>query len=149
MSGPHTYYVGDDTLLVHNCPLNGSPASSSPANKPEIESASFAQTTYGESFSEGGALAGRTVDDVASDLQSGAMSPADVSIQVIQRDGNTLILNTGSAVALTRAGIPRSLWVVQDMTGDADAELRLSAQLLRNKLTSVGTSVVMSFGGVS
>ena len=69
------------------------------------------------------------------------MSPKDVSIEVIVRDGNTLIPNTRSSQALIRAGIPRSSWNVIDRTGQAVYEARLSGQLSRNGLTSYGTEL--------
>jgi hypothetical protein len=58
------------------------------------------------------------IDDVVNELDSGTMTPADVPIDVIARGDNTLILNTRSAQALTRAGIPRTEWTVVDRTGD-------------------------------
>lgn len=75
-----------------------------------------------------GRFAGLTVDDVAGKLRSEDLKRKNVPIQVIVRDGNSLILNTRSAQALEQAGIPRSQWQVDDMTGDADAERRLSDQ---------------------
>lgn len=87
------------------------------------------------------------MSDVANALQSGALSPADVPIQYIVQDGNTLILNTRSAQALEQAGIPRSQWSGVDVTGDAAAQARLAGQLLRNGLTSQGTATVTPTGG--
>lgn len=69
------------------------------------------------------------------------MSPKDVPIDVIVRDGNTLILNTRSSQALLRAGIPREAWNVVNRTGQAGYEARLSGQLGRNGLTSSGTDL--------
>lgn len=54
------------------------------------------------------------------------------------RDSNTLILNTRSAQALTRGGIPRGSWDVINRTGDPLYEGLLSGQLGRNGLTSSG-----------
>jgi hypothetical protein len=90
-------------------------------------------------FSGGGTFANRSIADVSQALRTGAMSVDDVPIEYIIRDGNTLILNTRSAQALTRAGIPRSQWRAVNMTGDAAAEARLSGQLQRNGLSSQGT----------
>lgn len=103
--------------------------------------ARFAQNSYSETFSSGGAFAGRTIDEVAGALRSGALSPKNVPIDVIVRDGNTLILNTRSSQALIRAGIPRSAWNVVDRTGQAAFESRLSGQLSRSGLTSEGTEL--------
>lgn len=112
-----------------------------------IEEANFAQTTASSSFSSGGSFAGQTISDVASELSSGALSPDDVPVQVIVRDGDTLILNTRSALALEQAGIPRSEWVLDNVTGDPAAEARLSGQLARNGLGSGGTPTVRITGG--
>lgn len=60
-------------------------------------------------------------------------------INLIVRDGNSLILNTLSAQALTRAGTPRSDWMILDHTGDEFFEELLSGQLSRNGLDSFGT----------
>jgi hypothetical protein len=103
-----------------------------------LDGANFAQKTFSPTFSSGGRFAGQTIDDVAGALRSGAMKAADVPIEYIVRDGNTLILNTRSAQALQQAGIPRSAWNAIDMTGDAAAQARLSGQLQRNGLTSQG-----------
>ena len=67
------------------------------------------------------------------------MSPKDVPIDLIVRGGNSLILNTRSAQALTRAGIPRSDWMIVNRTGDDFFEGLLSGQLSRNGLDSFGT----------
>jgi hypothetical protein len=111
-----------------------------------LDDAAFVQTTFRESFSAGGTFAGQTIDDVAAGLRSGALAPGDVPIQVIVRDGNTLILNTRSAQALTRAGIPQSDWLTVNMTGNAAAEARLTGQLARNGLDSTGFLNPLSTG---
>ncbi|MFN7222329.1 MAG: RHS repeat-associated core domain-containing protein [Burkholderiales bacterium] len=103
-----------------------------------LDGAAFAQKDFSNAFSRGGLFAGRTIDDVAASLRSGAMKPADVPIEYIVRDGNTLILNTRSAQALQQAGIPRSAWNAIDMTGNAAAQARLTNQLQGNGLTSQG-----------
>jgi RHS repeat-associated protein len=107
-----------------------------------LDDANYAQTTFSQTFSDGGAFAGKTVDEVAAALRSGDLKPADVPIQYVVKDGNTLILNTPSAQALEQAGIPRSQWNSVNVTGDAAAEARLSGQLQRNNLTSAGTPTV-------
>jgi len=98
--------------------------------------------TFSNSFSMEGSFAGRSIADVAGGLRSGSIAVSDVSVQYIVRDGNTLILNTRSAMALEEAGIPRSQWNGVNMTGNAAAEARLTAQLNRNGLTPQGTPTV-------
>jgi RHS repeat-associated protein len=113
-----------------------------------LEGAAFAQKTFGSMFSRGGAFAGQSVDDVTAALRSGAISPSEVLINYIVRDGNTLILNTRSAQALEAAGIPRSEWNAVDRTGQEMFENMLTGQLQRNGLTSAGTATVRRSGGI-
>jgi RHS repeat-associated protein len=110
------------------------------------EDAPFAQLTYREAFSADGIFAGKTIDDIAEALRSGAMSAKDIPINTVTRDGTRLILNTRSAQALTRAGIPRTEWLVIERTEDALYEELLSGQLERNSLDSTGTRTVVSKG---
>jgi RHS repeat-associated protein len=112
------------------------------ATRAVLENATFAQRTFSEAFSANGAFSGETVTSISNALKSGGLTPADVPIQYIVRDGNTLILNTRSAQALEQAGIPRAQWNAVNMTGDAAAEARLTQQLSRNNLTSAGTPTV-------
>lgn len=109
-----------------------------------LEGAAFAQRTFSEEFSLGGNFAGKTVDDVATALRAGDLKPADVPIDYIVRDGTILILNTRSAQALDRAGVPRSAWTATDRTGQAAYEARLSGQLRQNDLSNSGTPTVES-----
>jgi len=94
--------------------------------------AKFAQKTFGNMFSEEGAFAGRSVEDVAAALRSGAMKPGQVEINYVVRDGQTIILNTRSSQALEAAGIPRSQWNGVNRTGDSLYEGLLDGQLRRN-----------------
>jgi hypothetical protein len=114
---------------------------------PDIMNANYAQRTFKERFSTDGLFKGALIDDVAGALRSGAMSPKDVPISAIVREGNTLILNTRSSQALIRAGIPRRLWHMVDETGLVDPEDRLTDQLRRNGLTGAGIGFVRSTGG--
>jgi hypothetical protein len=107
-----------------------------------LQNANYAQRTFNSAFSSGGTFAGQTVEDVAAGLRSGTLSPADVPVQYIVQDGNTLMLNTRSAQALEQAGIPRAQWNAVDMTGDAAAQARLAAQLQRNGLPMQGIPTV-------
>lgn len=111
-----------------------------------LADANFAQRTFSQAFSSEGAFSGQTVTDVAAALRSGEMRAANVPIEYIVRDGNTLMLNTRSAQALEQAGIPRTQWNAVNVTGDAAAEARLTGQLQRNGLTSKGTPVVTPSG---
>jgi RHS repeat-associated protein len=94
--------------------------------------AKFAQATFSRMFSQGGTFAGKSVDEVAAALRSGAMKASDVPINYIVRDGQTIILNTRSAQALEAAGIPRAQWNGVNQTGNSFFENLLNGQLGRN-----------------
>ena len=103
------------------------------------DSAKFCQTTFRETFSSEGRFAGQTIDDVATALKSGKMSPKDVPFEIyVPEQGNALILNTRSAQALTRAGMPRSQWNAIVMNENGNAMERMLEQLVRNSLSFEG-----------
>jgi len=114
-----------------------------------ILNAKWAQKTFGAAFSAGGKFAGKTVDEVSALLRSGKMKPSDVTIDLVVRDGQALILNTRSSAALTRAGVPRSQWNVANRTGQEFFENQLTNQLTRNRLTSAGASTIRQSGTTS
>ena len=93
-----------------------------------------------KSSKERGWLAGQTIDDVAGQLETGALMPGDVPIMVYQQNGYTYILNTRSAIALTRAGIPRSQWFIDDVTGNNKIRKTLNFNLKRDNLSEGGCS---------
>jgi RHS repeat-associated protein len=105
-----------------------------------IANGRFSQKTYGEAFSKDpeSPFVNLTISDVTANLRSGAMTAQDVPINVINRGGTTLILNTRSSQALIRAGIPRSEWYVVDRTGSQQWEGWLDDQLTGNQLGSDG-----------
>lgn len=125
----------------------GNPARGGDPAPIDVSEAGFAQRTASERFSTAGTFKGRLVDDVADDLRHGRLTPEDVPINVIRREGKVLILNTRSSVALERAGIPRSRWHVVDRTGHPGHERRLNRQLSRNRLDVNGVDVVALAGG--
>ncbi len=88
-----------------------------------------------------------TIDDLVNAINSGKVNVADLPVEYIVRDGNTLILNTRTSQALTQAGISRSQWNAIDKTGDALFEELLTGQLSGNKLTLEGISTVRPSGG--
>jgi filamentous hemagglutinin len=67
-----------------------------------LENANFAQKTFSNTFSPEGIkkyseLAGqpiKTIDDLSAALKSGKISPSNLPVEYIVRDGNALILNT-------------------------------------------------------
>jgi hypothetical protein len=122
-----------------------------------VADANFAQSTIrpSEAFSKEGAgkyseLAGRpinTVDDLATAIRDGAISPSQIPVDyVVTSDGTKLILNTRTSVALDRAGIPKSEWYGTNQTGVPVPEMNgktfdqlAQDQLKNNKLPSTGT----------
>lgn len=112
----------------------------------------FAQTSFREAFSKGGAaelskITGMpisTIDDLAAALQSGAVSPSQIPVNMINRGGNTLILHTRTAQALERTGIPRSQWNGVNQTGNPLFERMRTDQLRRNQLSLAGTPLAFS-----
>lgn len=64
----------------------------------------FSQTTASPYFSAEGDFAGKTIGSLASELRAGTVAAAEVPIGTVNIGGNTLIVNTRSALALTRAG---------------------------------------------
>lgn len=111
-----------------------------------LTEANYAQKTYSEQFSNEGAFSGKSIDDVAASLRNGSLKPEDVPVDYIVRNNRTLIVNTRSAQALTRAGVPRSQWSAVNRTGQRAYEGRLSGQLRRNKLDENGITVPRSSG---
>jgi hypothetical protein len=109
----------------------------------------FSQTTASPWFSSQGTFAGQTISDVAAQLQAGTLSASDVPVQVISIDGNTLIVNTRSSLALSQAGIPQSSWNLIDMTGNSDVMNSITTRLGNNGLTTAGTPVLRITGSGS
>lgn len=104
----------------------------------------FAQKKFGPRFSDTKdtpeAVRGKTVNEIAGQLENGALTPEDLPVGLGEVDGNTLIINARTAVALTKAGVPREDWFVQNQTDDPEAMSRLDNQLARNKLGPEGYS---------
>jgi hypothetical protein len=107
------------------------------------ESATYSQRTYSTAFSAQGRFSGDDVDDVARKLRLGVLSPLDIPVTVVVLDGHTLIDNTRSASALTRAGIPRAEWVVRDVTASGAARKAIAKRLKANSLSTAGIASVV------
>jgi hypothetical protein len=104
----------------------------------------FAQTTASAAFSADGTFAGETIESLAAKLRAGTISPADVPVRYVTIEGNDLIDNTRSALALRRAGIPQSSWTLVDATATDTAAIE--ARLIKNGLTAEGTDVLRITG---
>lgn len=79
-------------------------------------------------------------------MRAGDFTPPDVPVSYVRREGNVLILNTRSAVALELAGIPRTRWIGEDGTGDPFHEELLTQRLKRNRLPASGIMSVRRSG---
>jgi RHS repeat-associated protein len=97
----------------------------------------FAQRSISATFRHG-EFAGKTIDDVVTGLRSGAISPGQLPIQTITRDGVTYTLNNRSLMALRRAKLEPT--VVKDVTGNAFFEAQLT-----QRLTELGGQVGPDF----
>ena len=134
-----------------NIPKNGGITKKSSS---VLDNANFAQKTYNYKFSAEGVrkyslLAGEpinNIDDLTQAIKKGKIKAKDLPIDYIVRDGNTIILNTRTSQALTRAGLPRSKWAAINRTGDSFFEELLDGQLSRNKLSSKGISIIKQSG---
>jgi RHS repeat-associated protein len=105
----------------------------------------FTQTTASATF-RNGPFAGRTLGDVADALRSGAIKPSELSVDLISRGENSLIMNTRSSLALLRGGVNSADWVTNDVTGDPFFEQVLDQRLASNGLTDQGTDVLRITG---
>jgi hypothetical protein len=74
-----------------------------------------------------GPFAGKTIGEVASGLRAGTISPNQLPIEVVVRNGEAIALNNRSLTALTRAGMQPTQ--VINRTGDAAAEALLNSHL--------------------
>lgn len=102
----------------------------------------FSQTSASATFSGEGSFAGRSVAGLAADLRSGAISPSQVPVGFVQREGTNLIMNNRSAVALTEAGVSPNQWTLVNQTGQRSFENVLTQRLLKNGLTNQGTNSI-------
>jgi hypothetical protein len=104
----------------------------------------FSQTTASSAF-RNGPFAGESIGDVATGLRAGKISPGDLPVDVIARNGETIGLNTRSMLALRRAGVSPADWVLNDVTGNPAMERLLAERLAANGLDS-GTDVLRITG---
>ena len=120
----------------------------------EEEPILFSQKTASERFQEPqhgeppSAVAGQTIGEVTTGLRSGNLNPSQLPLDVVNRNGQLLTLNTRSLLALRRAGISPSQYVLRDLTGNAQAEEALTERLLHNNMTT-GSSVLRVTGAGS
>jgi len=107
----------------------------------------FSQTTASSTFRHGD-FAGESLGDVAAAVRAGKVGAADLPVDVIVRNGETLALNTRSSLVLRRGGIDPADWVLNDVTGNPLMEQILTERLLRNQ-TEGGVDVLRITGAGS
>jgi RHS repeat-associated protein len=113
-----------------------------------LYNAKWTQTTYSASFSvDEGLLASKTIEDVTKMLKVGSLTPKDIPVDVIVRNGQTLIVNTRSSIALKNAGISYENWNVVNRTGQEWFEKTITQRLANNKLTEAGTNMIRMSNG--
>lgn len=105
----------------------------------------FTQTTASQAF-KNGPFAGRSIEDVASGIRSGAISPSQLPVDIIVRNGQTLALNTRSLVTLRRAGLQPNQITFRNVTGNPTFENILTQRLSNNGLSNAGTDVLRITG---
>ncbi len=106
----------------------------------------FTQTTASPLFSAEGNFAGKSINQVAKLLRSGEMKLADVPVEYVVRNGNRLIVNTRSSLALRQAGIPEAQWNLVNRTGISKVESDITKRLAHNELSSEGSEVLRITG---
>ena len=86
----------------------------------------FGQANVKSTFAHG-PFAGRSIGDVASGLRSGKISPNDLPVEFVVRNGERVALNNRSLTALRRAGIQPTNLI--NRTGSARHEKLLNQHL--------------------
>ena len=104
----------------------------------------FSQTNASSTFRHG-PFSGQSIGQVAEGVRAGKVSPGDLPIDVVVRNGQTISLNTRSTLALQRGGVNPSNWSILNRTGDPFYERLLSERLARNALSG-GTDALRITG---
>ena len=87
----------------------------------------FGQKSVSPEFSKGGAFKGQSIQSISEKLSSGSLSPDDVPIEYIFRDGKMITINNRSLTALSKAELKPSKLI--DVTGNVLEETRLTQRL--------------------
>jgi RHS repeat-associated protein len=105
----------------------------------------FSQVTASPFFDPDGPFAGKSIGQVVKLLRNKELSPAQLPVRYIVHGDYRLIVNTRSSLALIRAGIPESKWVlipVETLEDGTDIAKRLA----KNGLDESGTEVLRITG---
>lgn len=106
----------------------------------------FSQSTASPAFSAEGTFSGKSISQVADALRSGTMKTSQVPVEFIVCDGNRLIVNTRSSLALRQAGVPESQWNLINRSGVPEIEANITSRLIKNSLGNEGTSFLRITG---
>ena len=86
----------------------------------------FGQLKISPTFRKG-YFAGKSIEEIAAGLRSGAIKPSQLPIRTITRDGVTYTMNNRSLMALRKAGMGPT--VITDVTGEIKYEKDLTKRL--------------------
>jgi len=100
----------------------------------------FSQTTLSPNFSVDGLFQGATREEVVEGLRNGTISPSEIPVDFVERDGIKVVNNNRSASVLRQAGIPEDQWDLVNQTGNEEVEKSVDQKLQRNKLPETGTT---------
>lgn len=121
----HTYYVGEEEVLVHNWCMEGMPdGKTSTSSNDKVY---FGQQAVSPNFSPQGTFEGASIQSVADRLASGELSADNLPIEYIVRDGKMITMNNRSLTALSKANMKPTILI--DITGDVANEAKLTQRL--------------------
>ncbi len=105
----------------------------------------FSQISASPTFNDEGSLFyGETIGSLSRKIASNEIPASSVPIKIVVNSGTALIVNTRSALALLRAGVPQSSWNIIDATAEEGAAI--GDRLLKNGLGPEGTDVITITG---
>ncbi|NRT88517.1 hypothetical protein [Clostridium beijerinckii] len=87
----------------------------------------FGQKSVSPNFSERGKFKGQSIESIAEKLKTGELSPDDLPIEYIIRDGKMITLNNRSLTALSKAGLRPTKFINQ--TGNIFFEKQITERL--------------------
>ena len=88
----------------------------------------FGQKGVSQFFSKKGKFKGASIADITGQLKAGSLSPDELPIEYIVRNGQKVTLNNRSLTALSQAGLKPTVLI--DKTGNAFLEKQLTERLL-------------------
>jgi RHS repeat-associated protein len=104
----------------------------------------FSQTTANSIFSTDpeALFRGETIGSLARKILNEPDLVPKIPVRYVVVDGNALIFDTRSSLALLRANVPQEQWNLINVTGDSFFEGQIKQRLENNSLTSEGTDFI-------